>query len=370
MKTMKNYRNLLSNIVIMALTIVLFTSCEDDAELFVVASNPTAPVLAELGIPSIELDAVNTNNPAITLNWQSADYGQQASVNYAVQFASDEAFSSPLTATSVTGNNSATLSVNELNSAAGTVGLPPFAFSTIYVRVVSSLGAQNGIPLTSNTISLMVSPFFNYPFTDYYLVGDATAPGWNNNNNNPPLFRDGSNPNIYYYTGYYNSGQFKVLEVKGLWQPQWGTNDGATIEVNDGTGSDPNTFPNNNNPIAVAGSYTFTIDYSNNSYSFEAYDATGAADFTSMTIQGSSAPSSATMTQSTFDSHIWYVNNIRLIPGDLQFLTNTSSVWAGNTSFSGQATENGGNIPVEVEDDYDVWFNDLTGRYILIPLNL
>ena len=89
-----------------------------------------------------------------------------------------------------------------------------------------------------------------------------------------------------------------------------------------------------------------------------------------MTMQGSSAPPSATMTQSTFDSHIWYVNNIRLVPGDLQFLTNTSSVWAGSTSFSGQATENGGNIPVVVEDDYDVWFNDLTGRYILIPLNL
>jgi hypothetical protein len=40
------------------------------------------------------------------------------------------------------------------------------------------------------------------------------------------------------------------------------------------------------------------------------------------------------------------------------------------TSFSGLATLNGGNIPVVVEADYDVWFNDLSGHYILIPLNL
>jgi hypothetical protein len=39
-------------------------------------------------------------------------------------------------------------------------------------------------------------------------------------------------------------------------------------------------------------------------------------------------------------------------------------------SFSGTATVNGGNIPVIVEDDYDVWYNDLTGHYIMIPLNL
>jgi hypothetical protein len=51
-------------------------------------------------------------------------------------------------------------------------------------------------------------------------------------------------------------------------------------------------------------------------------------------------------------------------------MTNTSSVWAGTTEFSGKATENGGSIPVVVEDDYTVWFNDLTGDYILIPLNL
>jgi hypothetical protein len=76
------------------------------------------------------------------------------------------------------------------------------------------------------------------------------------------------------------------------------------------------------------------------------------------------------MNQLAFDGHIWYLNSVHLVPGDLQIMTNTSSVWAGTTEFSGKATENGGSIPVVVEDDYTVWFNDLTGDYILIPLNL
>ena len=77
------------------------------------------------------------------------------------------------------------------------------------------------------------------------------------------------------------------------------------------------------------------------------------------------------MTPLAHDGHIWYANAVRLTPGDVTFLTDTVELtWGGTTSFSGVATDGGGSIPVIVEDDYDVWFNDLTGRYILIPLNL
>ena len=71
-----------------------------------------------------------------------------------------------------------------------------------------------------------------------------------------------------------------------------------------------------------------------------------------------------------FDSHIWSANSVRLTPGDIAFVTGAGSEWGSTTSFSGVATDGGGSIPVIVEDDYDVWFNDLTGDYILIPLNL
>ena len=359
----------ISIFTLIAFFVTLFSACNDTTETFEV-SETTPVVLSNLAISNIELDPVNINNPAITLNWTMADYGQPASVNYSVEIASDETFTNATIASTVNGNNTATLSVSELNSAAGTVGLAPFAWNTLYARVISSIGTQNGLPVASNSISFNVYPYFNYKFKDYYLVGNATAPDWNNNNNNPPLFRDPANANIYYYTGYFSAGEFKVLEVKGLWQPQWGTNDKSTIDVNPGTGTDPGTFPNNNAAISAAGYYNFTINFSAKTYSFSAFDASSAANFTSMTIEGSSVNTAQTMNKLSFDGHIWYLNSVRLVPGALQFKTNTDVLWGSTTEFSGKATANGGNIPVVVEDDYDVWFNDLTGRYILIPLNL
>lgn len=371
------------NISILALALcafVLASSCEDGSDEFNVSD--TAPVvLSDLGIQDIELDPTNTNNPAATFVWTEADYGQQAAVRYDVEVSADEAFTTPAVATSVSGNNTATLSVSELNSAAGTVGLPAFSWSTIYARVVSSIGTQKGLPVDSNIISFNVYPYFNYPFDDYYLVGNGTEPGWNNNANNPALFRDIDNPNLYTYTGYftndngdYGEGRWKVLETRGLWQPQWGVsaNEGeddfktkGDIAGNPGTQSgDPGRFG-----VEASGFYEFTIDFSSKTYTTTPYDASGATDFTSMEIQGS-AVSSTAMTQSTFDSHIWNIPNIRLTPGDLQFVTNTGSAWGNTTEFSGVASENGGSIPVVVEDDYEVWFSDLTGHYIMIPLNL
>lgn len=364
---MKNIKRF-SVITLIGILFLVFSSCDDTSEIFTISA-PTAPVLSELGFTNLELDAVNTGNPAITLNWNEADYGIQASINYAVQFANDEAFTTPITAATITGNSSITLSVNELNSAAGNAGLNPFEWKILYARVVSTLGSQNTESAVSNSIQVNVYPYFNYTFNDYYLVGSATAPDWNNNNNNPALFRDASDTNVFYYTGYFGSGEFKVLEVKGLWQPQWGTNDTSTIDVNPGGGSDPGTFPNNNSAIAAAGYYTFKINLASKTFTFDAFDATGITSPASLTLKGTSTADIA-MTALAFDGHIWYASNVRLTPGDVNFATGAGSNWGSSTSFSGVATDGGGLIPVIVEDDYDVWFNDLTGQYILIPLNL
>lgn len=358
---------------------VLVSSCDDDSEKFVV--NETSPVqLSDLTITEIELDPINTNNPAVTFNWTRADYNQPAAVKYNVEVSADDTFTNTTIASSVSGNNTATLSVSELNSAAGTVGLPAFAWSTIYARVVSSLGTQTGLPVESNMVSFEVYPYFNYPFDDYYLVGNGVAPGWNNNANNPALFRDADNPKFYTYTGYFandagtdGEGRWKVLEERGLWQPQWGVTEkegedtpkaSGEIAGNPGTQSDdPGRFG-----VTSSGYYEFTFDMGGKKYTTKAYDVSGAPDFTSMSIQGSSTETIA-MTQSSFDSHIWNITSTRLVPGELQFLTNTGSAWGGSTEFSGKAEE-GGSTPVVVEDDYEVWFNDLTGHYIMIPLNL
>lgn len=354
----------------MSLVLLLFFACDDNSDIFTV-SQPTAAVLADLNFTDIELDAVNTTNPAITLDWQNADYGVQTAINYSVEFASDANFTNPVTAVTITGQTSVTLSVGELNSAAGNAGLNPFEWAALYIRVTSSLGTQNSITSSSNVITLNVYPFFNYVFNDYYLVGDATAPGWNNNNNNPALYRDENDPNIFYYTGLFSGGgHFKVLETKGLWQPQWGTDDGMNVGSNPGGGTDPERFPYGGGTGIPQGFYTFTINFASNTFTFEPFDASGITSPAGLTLQGSAAATTFTMNPLAFDGHIWYVNNVRLVPGEVSFVTMGGNSWGSSSSFSGVATSGGAAIPVIVEDDYDVWFNDLTGRYILIPLNL
>ncbi|MFT4644671.1 MAG: hypothetical protein ACI8ZX_001077 [Planctomycetota bacterium] len=368
LQMMKNIKRF-SAITIIGLLLLVFNSCDDTSETFTISA-PTAPVLAELNFIDLELDAVNTGNPAITLNWDDADYGQQASINYAIQFSSDDAFTTTVTAATTTGNNSITLSVNEVNAAAGDAGLNPFEWATLYTRVLASLGTQNSEMIVSNTIQLNVYPYFNYVFDDYYLVGDATAPGWNNNNNNPALFRDSDDNNVYYYTGLWaENGHFKVLENKGLWQPQYGTDDGATVGNNPGGGTDPERFPYGGGNGIPEGYHTFKINFASNTFTFDAFDATGITSPTSLSLQGTSTVN-IDMTPLDFDGHIWYANSIKLTPGDVEFVTGSGSKWGGATSFSGVATDGGGAISIIVEDDYDVWFNDLTGQYILIPLNL
>ncbi|MGB3608556.1 MAG: SusE domain-containing protein [Psychroserpens sp.] len=357
------------------------TSCEDDTETF--TATPADPItLSELPITIIELDASNPGNPAVTFNWNEADFGQPASENYSVVLSSDEAFTNPIIATSVVGTTSATLSVNELNSSSGAAGLAPFEFSTLYARIVTSIGTQNGIPVNSNTINFEVQPYFNYVFEDFYLVGNGTSANWENNNNNPPLFRDAENNNLYTYTGFFtkggggtDDGRFKILEVRGQWQPQWGipAPEGSdAIEASGEIAGNPETQDNDPGRFGVLadGFYTFTINFSSDLYSLTPYNTAGATDFTSMTLQGTALGSDTAFTQSSFDTHLWYITSVNLQPGDLQIATNAGTTWAGSTSFSGVATEGGESIPVIVQDDYEVWFSDLTGDYIMIPLNL
>ncbi len=367
MKNMKRF----SAITIIGLLLLIFNSCDDNSELFTISA-PTPAALAELSFTKLELDAVNTNNPAITLNWVEANYGQQAAVNYAIQFSKDEAFTEPVTAATVVGTTTITLSVNEVNSAAGNSGLNPFEWGTVYVRITSSLGSKNSDVSTSNAINFQVYPFFNYVFNDYYLVGDATAPGWNNNGNNPALYRDANDSNIYYYTGLWaDNGHFKVLESKGLWHPQFGTDDGMATWATTATASspEPERFPYGGGNGIPGGYYTFTLNLATNTFTFEPFDASGITSPATLTLKGSSTADVA-MTPLAFDGHIWYASNVRLTPGEVSFLTDGGSSWGNTTSFSGVATDGGGSIPVIVEDDYDIWFNDLTGNYILIPLNL
>ena len=365
---MKRILNIHTKLLAALLVLFALSACEDDSEIFtVMESSPMQ--LNDLDISNIELDANNTTNPAATFIWTAADYGQPAAENYSLEVSSDEGFNNAVSVASTTGTTSVTLTVGELNSAADNAGLNPFEWGTLYARVVSSLGSQNGLPVNSNTITFSVYPYYNYPYTDLYFVGPACASGWANNNNNPALFRDGEDDKVFTYTGYFNADQLKMLEMRGAWAPQYGADSGKLAYRP--TEDDPDPAPIED--ITSSGYYKFTCNISSLEYSLEPVDGSAPA-LNSLAITGSALEADTNLQQygidGIFDEHIWYVSSVHLVPGELQFLANGSESWGGNTSFSGVATAGGNAITVIVEDDYEVWFNDLTGDYIMIPLNL
>lgn len=367
---MKKIFNINKTLITALFALLVLSSCEDTSDTFTVRE--TSPViLADLDINQIELDANNSANPAVTFYWSAADYGEPAAENYKLEIASDEAFTTSTVVGTTTGVTNITLTVGELNSAVGTVGLFPFEWATVYAKVTSSLGSQNGLPVSSNAISFSVNPYYNYPYTDLYFVGPACASGWSNNNNNPVLFRDGNDQNKFTYTGYFNADQLKILEQRGAWAPQYGeASQGVLAYRPNEDVADPAPIDD----ISAAGYYRFTANISTLQFSLEPFDGSGDA-LTSLAVTGSAVDAETALQQygvggSVFDEHIWYIPSVHLVPGDVQFLANGSQSWGGDTSFSGVATAGGNAISVIVEDDYEVWFNDLTGDYIMIPLNL
>lgn len=208
-------------------------------------------------------------------------------------------------------------------------------------------------------------------YTFLYLVGDATAQGWDNNSIYS-IFNDPDNENVYHYTGYFVTGGFKLLEVPGSWDLQYGLGDGPGLLSTDGGSG--------NIPVDADGYYTFTMNTAELTYSLEPYDASTAPTYNTLGLIGSSSPqgnwdADVDMTQSTFDQHIWYMLDATLtadadIPSDPGMKIRAEDAWDvnwGSDTFPlGIATPGGSNIAVTETGTYAVWFNDLSGRYVAI----
>lgn len=358
-------------------------SCEDDNSLVITEGTAQFRIIAPADGDAIFLDKDYPNNPALTVSWEDAVYnGTQTQVSYSVEVDKDgDNFDSPYVLGTSTGN-SLTFKVSEVNTAAATIGLAPNALGTMNVRIKATIGTVGSEAMVSNVVNYSVTPYLSYLFKDYFLVGAATAPGWNNNNNNPPLWRNPSNTSQYEYTGYFvgggaPNGQFKVLETLGLWQPQWGTNDGSaqsgSLAGNPVTQSgDPGEFT----ITGGSGYYKFSINMATGTrtYSITPYTGSTATTYTVVGMIGTAAGGWAdsnqiNMTPLASDPHIWYANNVALANGELKFRADNAWTvnWGGDTEYSGTGTQGGPNVPV-TGTTYNVWFNDLTGQYMLIPV--
>lgn len=355
-----------------------FNACvEDEDPTFVIQEAQSEGPLIVTANSTVNLIKDLAEEQAFTLVWEDAGYNINTPITYAIEAGLggtnfETTLDDPVIAT--TSDRFYNWTIEELNNLAIELGIEPDTEGAIDLRVISSIGSNGGNSITSNVTSLTVTPYPTIlPQKNLFLVGNATAAGWENNNNNPPLVRDPNNQNVYKFTGKFLGGgdiAFKFLEVLGQWQPQWGLS-GGSLTSSVILGSDPDTFS-----VAAEGYYTIDVNIEDLTHTINTFDAGSATDYTAQGIGiiGDSTPggwdNDTDLTQSTFDSHLWYINGIVLTNGEAKFRANNAwdVNWGSDTALTGYGTMGGANIPVAA-GTYNVWFNDIDGSYVFILQN-
>ena len=352
-------------------------SSEDDV-VFTVQPDPEGINFINTFNETYVLTAATRTNIAERFVWNTVDFGVPTNITYELQGSADANFES-FDVLGTSQNNNLGVRVSQLMALAMDAGLDTDPESDapnmgqLYFRVLAYAGNNGGNSnaQTSEVKSITVmlpedAVEGEVPLKNLFLVGNATAAGWNNNNNNTPLFRDATNPDVYNFTGKFTAGEFKLLEERGAWQPQWGLENGA-LTSSEILGGDPGTFN-----VSSDGYYVLTLNSDELTYTFTPFDASTAPTFPTIGVLGDAAGGWETdkdFTKSEFDPHLWYILGIELEDGEIKFRANDSwdINWGGDTAMSGLATQNGPNIPVTA-GTYDIWFNNITKRYILIPV--
>ena len=355
----------------LALTLVLgLTSCEDRD--IVTIDNVSAPMTMDLSTNSLVLDKNFPANPALTVTWTPAKLTVPVELKYKVEISSTEAFAEPITLiTKDKSETFASFTNKEMNEAAKKIGLVAFESQKMYFRVTSLL-ANDGMSQKSPITSLNITPYLaspTYDYQDLFLIGNGAVGNWDNlatNKTLAPLLKT-SNGSQYAFTGLFKSGAdvgFKIIKQRGSWEAQFGAGAAAgTLSTDGGSG---------NLSVPADGYYKLSIDIDALTYTLVPV-AAPTKTYTSISIIGTvngDWNNDTQLTQSTFDPHLWSASAITLGEGEFKFRANNAwdTSWGTNAQYFGTAVEGGANIPLAAEWTYDVYFNDATGNYTLIPI--
>lgn len=375
------------SILLLAFVALLsFNACtQDDDIVFVAQPDPEGIQFSNSLQSMYTLPSGNPDNLAERFVWNEVDFEAPTTISYELQGSASESFDDYMVIGN-TGSNNLGVTIGQMRELAADAGLDNDPETeapntgTVYfkVRAYAGEGEGNALEEFSEVVSVNVElpeaeEEDEAPKMELYLVGDATAAGWNPANNNTPLFRDGENENIYYFEGRFAGGAdiegFKFLQTTE-WQPQWGLSN-SELTNSDMLGEDPDAFPVDNDAY-----YSLMVNIDDMTFTWEEIDESEATVYETIGIVGEGTSvgwpnddnptPDLVMTQSEFNPHIWYMEDVVLSDGPLKFRANLAwdVNWGGATFPSGEAT---GDDIQATAGTYDVWFNTLDGRYIFIP---
>lgn len=235
------------------------------------------------------------------------------------------------------------------------------------LRVVTNYGeGEDDYVVSGNRIPFTVTPYVaTKAMQAIYLVGDMN--GWNNQNTDFILFRNSNDPadQVYTYTGRLAGGcYFKFCPEQSLGTYKMYCRQDDTHfsyeEREDGA------FYNE-----TEGYKTITLNLADMTYSIVDYDATAARVYGKIGPIGEFCgwDNEPALTVSPYDPHLW--------KGNVTFDASTTCKFRGDNDWSqnwgGQAADypygkgvfDGPGASVQ-PGNYDIYFNDLTGHYIIM----
>ncbi len=256
-----------------ALLLILgFISCKKVGDL-PYYNNGKAPTLTA-SASSVAAVPADSTLPALTLSWTYPAYATDTSnMQFIIQIDSAGGNFSNAASRTILGSLSTTYTAKELNTILLSYG---YSFGVAYnmnVRVVSSY-ANNNEQLISNVLAIQMTPYKVPPKVippssgHLFLVGNASAGGWNNPVPAPAQEFTMIDSLTYQGTFYMNGGaQYVFLPVNGDWTHKFNVADASVpgLEKGGDFGAD---LGNANIPgPANTGTYKIFVDFQHGTFS-------------------------------------------------------------------------------------------------------
>jgi len=256
------------------LLFAMFSACKKD-ENKVYFNGGTAPVLSStINGASLPLSFANRNNVALNLSWTNPNYQfttgiSSQDVNYLIEIDTAGAnFTNPKKQTvAVSKDLSRSFTQGEFNGyLLNQLQLDTSVVHNIELRVTSYL-TNSSVPLASNVLKYTVVPYPIPPVVtppssgQLFLVGSATAGGWNNPVPVPTQQFTKINATYFQITVNLIGGQeYLFIPVNGDWSHKYAVPDKTVANLNQGGDFGYDKSDNFPGPVA-SGTYLIQVDF-------------------------------------------------------------------------------------------------------------
>ncbi|MFL5789595.1 MAG: SusE domain-containing protein [Flavisolibacter sp.] len=264
----------------------LLTAC-DKADNLPYYTKGNAPSLSS-STTVIAASSADSDKVVLSLGWTAPNYATDpGNIKYVVQIDSMGGNFSKAVSKTVVGQMGTTFTAKELNNILLGFG---FAFGVPYyvdVRVISSY-VNNNEPNISNTITIKMTPYKIPPKVappasgKLFIVGDATAGGWNNPVPTPT--QEFSKLDSTTYAGVFQltgGKQYLLLPVNGDWSKKYALKDNSVPGIDQGGDFGyhqdgqpaPDVYQSNFIGPAASGLYKIVVDFQTGKFTVTPYTA-------------------------------------------------------------------------------------------------